>query len=246
MKQKLYNIKLDLLSTIEVSNQFISFLEIDKCHTISFLNAHCFNISRKNDKYLEAINSSDLLLNDGVGIKIACILNGLRQKENLNGTDLIPEFIKIASEKGKKIFLLGGEEGIAKRVQTILNGKYSDVLITGVHSGFFSEEDEIKLIELIDKSEAEILILGMGVPKQELWAFNKKVGFKRVKVIISGGAILDFLANKVQRAPVFLRIIGMEWVYRLLQEPKRLANRYIIGNAIFLFTILWLKLKLKR
>ena len=239
MKHSLFNIKIDLLNKPEVLSRFEEYRKSDKCNSIYFFNAHCFNIAQKNEEYLNAINVSDLLLNDGIGIKIACKMAGLTTKENMNGTDLIPDLIKLASTNRKKVFLLGGVEGIASKAKENITVFSPEIIIAGACSGYFNEKEEAIIIDKINNSRAEILILGMGVPKQELWASNNMSKLSEVKVIIAGGAILDFMAGKFSRAPKFIRRIGFEWLYRLSQEPRRLASRYFIGNIKFLWTISW-------
>ena len=101
MKYQLYNVGLDLINRDEFFETLKSFLNSDKCNLIGFLNAHCFNIAQKDSEYLNAINNCDLFMNDGIGIKIACLLNGRKQKENMNGTDLIPEIIGFSGSENR-------------------------------------------------------------------------------------------------------------------------------------------------
>ena len=241
MKYNFFNIKLDLLNNEEFFSGIRKFYSSEKCNCISFLNAHCFNIAQKNKEYFNALNESDLLLNDGIGIKIACLLSGVKPKENMNGTDLIPKTIEDAAIHGKKIYLLGGEEGIAEKAKEKICKLYPDAIISGFHSGFFSEQEEQQIIDEINNEKTDLLILGMGVPKQEIWAKRNKSILNNVSIIISGGAILDFLAEKFPRAPVIFRKLGLEWFFRLINEPKRLAKRYIIGNFVFMCRIIRLR-----
>ncbi len=242
LKTGFYNIKLDLTDRKNVLEKCDQFFGSNSIHTIFFLNAHCFNIAQKNDDYSRAINNSDLLLNDGIGIKIASLLSGIRLKENLNGTDLIPEILVLAAEKKKKIFLLGGANGIAERAAGKIKEMIPRAEITGYHSGYFSEKEEKKVLEKVNSCRSELLVLGMGVPRQELWAIKNKSKLTGTKIIIGGGAILDFISGNVKRAPLWMRKMNIEWVYRLINEPGRLWRRYVIGNALFLYHIIRLKL----
>jgi N-acetylglucosaminyldiphosphoundecaprenol N-acetyl-beta-D-mannosaminyltransferase len=237
MKQELFNIKLDITDYKGVFSELDRYFLSGKPHTVFFVNAHCFNIAQTNHEYRRSINESDLSLNDGIGISIACRVAGLKPRENLNGTDLIPRIIKEAAMKGVGIYLLGGEEGIAENAASKFKDYIPDLKISGTASGYFSERQEQGVIENINNSGAGLLVLGMGVPRQELWATRNKDLLKKVRIIIAGGAILDFTAGKVKRAPLWLRKIRFEWLYRLYLEPKRLWKRYIIGNMKFFYYI---------
>ena len=115
MKEKLFNIEINISTAEEVLDECKFFFQSDTPHEIFFLNAHCFNIAQKNRDYFKAINQAELLLNDGIGVKIASWFSGISFPENLNGTDLIPRILQLSSKKNKKVFFLGGAEGVAER-----------------------------------------------------------------------------------------------------------------------------------
>jgi len=211
-----------------------------KAKVIFFLNAHCYNTAQTNKEYLNAVNNADLLLNDGIGITIASKLAGVKLSQNMNGTDLIPYLLKETAEYSFTVYMLGAREGCAASAGDHLQRMYPHVQIAGYHSGYFTDEaDEQKVISDINKSKADILVVGMGVPTQELWITKHSGELKGIKQAIAGGAVIDFLAGRVKRAPNWMRILCLEWLYRLLQEPKRLSKRYLNGNLIFLYTILY-------
>jgi N-acetylglucosaminyldiphosphoundecaprenol N-acetyl-beta-D-mannosaminyltransferase len=237
MKGNFYNISIDITDKKGVLDKCHSYFKSDTNHCIFFLNAHCYNIARKNPRYLKEINDSDLLLNDGIGIKIASKFTGINFKENLNGTDLIPEILQLAGKNGQSVFLLGGMDGIAGMAAERIKGLFPEIKIAGFHSGYFSGEGNQKIIDIINQSGAELLIIGMGVPRQELWASENRNLLKYVKVIIAGGAIIDFLSGNIKRAPIWMRKMSIEWVYRLIIEPRRMWKRYLIGNIQFFYYI---------
>ena len=238
MKTRFFNIDLDIITGSDVLGMCRKYFHSGKIRTVYFLNAHCFNIAKKNKKYLEAINRSDLLLNDGIGVRLASILNGVSLLENLNGTDLIPRIIGLAEEEGVKVFLLGGKEHVPPKAAGKLAESYPGLIISGYRSGYFTKNEEMEVVNQINRSGAGLLILGMGVPKQELWADENKSLLKHVRLIVAGGAILDFISGEISRAPLWIRKINMEWAYRLCLEPKRMWKRYITGNFLFLYHIL--------
>lgn len=243
MKSKLLNINIDLFDSEEEVLALLS-KDIDSGRSIElfFLNAHCFNLAQKDREYFDILNSCDYLLNDGIGIKIASKIEKLVLKKNLNGTDFIPEIAEMAAKKGYKIFLLGAKNGIAEEAAVKLKEKFEGLQIAGVHSGYGLDES---VLEMINNSKADILIAGMGVPMQEKWIRENKSKLGSVKLFVGGGAILDFLSQRIRRAPLLMRKIGLEWVFRLCLEPGRLWRRYLVGNFLFFYYILVLKLGFK-
>ncbi len=243
MKSRLLNINIDLFDSEEEVLALLS-KDIDSGRSIElfFLNAHCFNLAQKDREYFDILNSCDYLLNDGIGIKIASKIEKLVLKKNLNGTDFIPEIAEMAAKKGYKIFLLGAKDGIAEEAAVKLKEKFEGLQIAGVHSGYGLDES---VLEMINNSKADILIAGMGVPMQEKWIRENKSKLGSVKLFVGGGAILDFLSQRIRRAPLLMRKIGLEWVFRLCLEPGRLWRRYLVGNFLFFYYILVLKLGFK-
>lgn len=238
MKVDFYNIRLDNPDRDEVIDLCRSYLKSERCHTLFFLNAHCFNIAQGNPYYARAINSSDLLLNDGIGIKIASMFAGISLKQNLNGTDLIPAILSLAADTGNDAFFVGGRNGVAANAARQAMIKFPGLRVVGSHSGYFNQQQEHSLIETINKSKATVLVLGMGVPKQELWAVEHKSLFTDVRIIVGGGAILDFLSGNISRAPLWIRRLNMEWLYRFYLEPRRMAGRYTKGILLFFFHVM--------
>ena len=243
MKSKLLNINIDLFDDEKEVLALLS-KDIDSGRSIElfFLNAHCFNLAQKDREYFDILNSCDYLLNDGIGIKIASKIEKLVLKKNLNGTDFIPEIAEMASKKGYKIFLLGAKDGIAEEAAVKLKEKFEGLQIAGVHSGYGLDES---VLEMINNSKPDILIAGMGVPMQEKWIRENKSKLGSVKLFVGGGAILDFLSQRIRRAPLLMRKIGLEWLFRLCLEPGRLWRRYLVGNFLFFYYILVLKLGFK-
>lgn len=239
MKTKLLNITLDLFdSEKDVLDSLKK--DMDKSGTIElfFVNAHCFNVAQKNKKYFDILNSCNYLLNDGIGIKIASLIEGLKIKKNLNGTDFIPELANWASQNDYSIYLLGGSEGVAQKAAQKLKEKYKNLKIVGFHNGYDIDEN---VIEEINSCCVDILIAGMGVPKQEIWIRENSSKMPGVKLFVGGGAILDFLSERIKRAPMIFRKFGFEWLYRLMLEPARLWRRYVIGNFLFFYYVFILK-----
>lgn len=234
-KVNFYGVNLNLIDTSEMLKKCEYALKENSTKTVFFLNAHYFNIACKDKEYKEVLNKCDLLLNDGIGIRLGLKFKGLSEKENMNGTDLIPKII--ADLYNKNVYLLGGAEGVAEKATEKIKENLVDVNVVGWNNGFFDKEEEEKIINEIVNKNVEVLIVGMGAPLQEKWIYNNLDKLNGVKLVVAGGAILDFISGKVSRAPRWVRKLNMEWFYRLLLEPKRLFERYVIGNFRFFINI---------
>jgi N-acetylglucosaminyldiphosphoundecaprenol N-acetyl-beta-D-mannosaminyltransferase len=246
MRASFYNLYTDIHTTPSVMEAIASTMQKEVCSNLFFINAHCFNIAQKKEEYRLALNSAEIILNDGIGLKLASYFTKIRLPENMNGTDLIPVILKYAAEAGKKVFLLGAKEEVVTQARDNLLKKIPGLEIADYRNGYFDFNNDQEVIDQINKSEADILIVGMGVPRQELWLHKSKSKFTNLKLAVAGGAVMDFQAEVVQRAPMWMQKTGLEWVFRLLQEPGRLFKRYIFGNFEFFFHVFRLKLSGKK
>jgi len=207
---------------------------------ISFLNAHNANVACTDRQFADALQDF-LVLPDGIGVDIASkLLYGTPFPANLNGTDFIPALLGAESQP-LTIGLLGAKrvnaEGAAAKLTKLAPQHRFEV----VHDGFFSPAEEPALLERIQHLHPDILLVAMGVPRQELW-ISKNITARHTTLPIAVGALLDFLSGAVPRAPLLMRRLRIEWVFRLAIEPGRLWRRYIFGNPVFLARVLRQKL----
>jgi len=235
-KVRFFNLRVNVLDTQSFFDAFQQHLTARKTVSITFLNAHCFNIAQKNSAYRDALENSTFLLNDGVGVDIAGKLVGVHFKENLNGTDLIPRLLEYFATHKLKVFCYGASKEVIEKAVRQIEADYASLSIVGYSDGFV--DSQAALIDQINSSQADAVILGMGVPKQELWAANYGEQLKFARILVSGGAIFDFLSGNVLRAPEFIRRIKLEWLFRLAQEPVRLFSRYVLGSFVFFYYVI--------
>lgn len=224
---------------------------------VSFINAHCANVALGHPAYAEILRESDMLLPDGSGMRIASKLAGLPFGDNLNGTDLFPDLCARAADSGVPIFLLGGEPGVAEDAAREMQHRYPTLKVVGAQVGpthhverrhvdrdpahrgkplqdhYFMPAEIGGIIDSINASGAGMLFVGFGVPRQERW-IDRYADQLNVPVLLGVGGLFDYYSGRIPRAPLAIRRIGCEWVWRMAQEPRRLANRYLVGNAVFL------------
>lgn len=200
---------------------------------ICFANAQALNVACDNPDFRKAL-ADFVVLNDGLGTDLACRLKfGHPFTENLNGTDFVPDYLG-RTDQTLRIYLVGTNDDTVARAAEVLGHAYPRHSVVGYRNGFFQDRQDIEqTCAEIRQSTANCLLVGMGNPLQELW-IAEHGGKTGAKLFFGVGALLDFQAGRVPRAPEWLRSLRCEWIYRLAQEPRRLARRYLIGNLVFL------------
>jgi len=204
---------------------------------VCFANAQTLNIAYGNDRFRSALQRF-LVLNDGLGVDIASRVKfGRPFTENLNGTDFVPNFLAITQHR-LRVYLVGTTDAVVEKAAQRFRARYPRHMIVGWRNGIFTDLPAIEdTCRNIRAARADCVVVGMGTPQQELWIdeHGHKTG---VRLLFGVGALFDFEAGVVQRAPSWVRRLRCEWVYRLLQEPRRLARRYLIGNFLLLGRVL--------
>lgn len=195
----------------------------------------------KDELFREIYEHADLVVTDGVPLIWISRLLGKPIVEKVSGSDLFPKVCEMAAQKGYRVFLLGAAEGVAAKAAANLQQKYSGLQIAGTYSppfGFEKDMNELQHIcQIIRNADTHILAVGLGAPKQEKFFYQNREQLQ-VPVALHIGGTIDFEAGNIRRAPGWISRIGMEWLYRLLKEPKRLAKRYLIDDMQIL-KIVW-------
>lgn len=205
-----------------------------RVHQVATVNAD-FVVKALFDPELRyLLQHADLLTADGMPLVWGGRLLGVPLPGRVTGADLVPALAQRAAKSGISIFFLGGGPGVAARAASLLKQEYPELLVAGVHSPSFSPvlEMDTSFLEEIRSARPDIVLVAFGNPKQEKWIgmYGRQLG---VPVMIGVGGSLDFIAGQTQRAPEWMRRSGFEWLFRLLQEPRRLFQRYAIDLAIF-------------
>jgi exopolysaccharide biosynthesis WecB/TagA/CpsF family protein len=196
---------------------------------LAFVNAHAMNSAATSRAFFDAIMSADIVLRDGAGVAILMRLLNQTAGLNLNGTDLIPKIIRCHA--GQPIALFGTQEPYLERAKDVVTSELAPGSTCVTAHGFLEITDYVKLAAA---HRPRLIVLGMGMPRQEEVAGVLRAALGYSCLIVCGGAIIDFLGGKTSRAPGWMRAVGLEWAYRLALEPRRLFKRYVIGNPLFL------------
>jgi beta-1,4-glucosyltransferase len=213
---------------------------------VAFANAHGLLLAMDDPEFAQTLDGF-LVLNDGIGAEIgAKLLTGEGFPDNLNGTDFVPALLAAAPE-GTRVYLLGAKPEIVARAAEKFAAAHPHILICGHRDGYFGPDDHAAIVSKINTAAPDILLVAMGNPKQE-FLIETLAPSLEVPLALGVGALFDFTAGEAVRAPRAMRRFGLEWVYRLLQEPKRLGGRYTLGIARYLWKIggLWISSRVTR
>ncbi len=230
---KLFGFDLVRSSIDETARDIATWANYGQRRRIAFINAHCVNVAARDPKYKKSLDTAQMLLPDGSGVKIASKICGEKMGHNLNGTDLFIPLCQQAARLGVPIYLLGAKPDIAKKVAKSVQKEVPSIKVAGFRDGFFTKDEEKSVIAEINQSGAGILFVARGVPLQDCWLAENQHRIS-IPVVLGVGGLFDFFSGNVPRAPKIMRKVGMEWLYRLYQEPVRLFTRYILGNPEFL------------
>jgi N-acetylglucosaminyldiphosphoundecaprenol N-acetyl-beta-D-mannosaminyltransferase len=215
---------------------------------INFANAYTLSIARKDASFREILNRSTLTLADGMSIVWGARWLNLHFPERLAGPDMMEWLCEEAAAKNQRVFLMGSSWDNLTELKNALVSRHPKLQVVGMHSppmrDQFSEEETATILRDVHKAKPDILFVGISCPKQEKW-ISQNLQALGVPVCLAVGAAFDFLSGRIPRAPERLRNVGLEWLYRLWCEPRRLWKRYLLGNAIYLSWIgkEWLRIR---
>ena len=204
---------------------------------VAYANAHTLNLCMGDPAYREVMSRTSIVLNDGAGISLAARINGDRFPANLNGSDFNPAILGLAAARGWPVYFVGAKPGVAERAADVMRARYPGLQIVGCRDGYWSPGEDAAVAETIKASGATVVMAAMGNPLQERW-LDTHLPATGARIGVGVGAFFDFAAGEVARAPAWMNRWGIEWVFRLMQEPKRLWRRYIVGNPVFLTRVL--------
>ena len=243
-KLSIMGVRINNISMNEVLKLAEQKIKNDEKYIIYTPNTEIIMMCQKDEEFLNIMNKSNINVPDGVGLIYAGKIKKFPLKEKVAGYDLSINLLKMADEKGLKLYAVGGRPGVAEAAMQNVQKKYPGIKIVGAHHGYFKgthlgefgHEEEKALIEDINKHKPHILFVGFGAKKQEQWIeYNKDL--INANIIIGNGGTLDGLAGIVKRAPDIFINLGLEWLYRLIKEPKRITRQIVL--PVFMFKVIF-------
>ncbi|MDD2447406.1 MAG: WecB/TagA/CpsF family glycosyltransferase [Tissierellia bacterium] len=236
---KIFGVNICNTTLDETVNLLETYLKENKLRTIYTPNTEIVMAAKKDEELRDLINKGDLILADGIGLIYGSKIKKKPLKERVTGFDTSIKLLEIANTNSYSLYLLGGKDGIAKVAADNIMGKYPNINVVGYHHGYFkgshlglkNEPEEKAIIDEINKLNPDIIFVGFGFPKQEIWIDSNK-DIITGKVIIGNGGVMDILSGNSKRAPDIFIKLGLEWLYRLFQDPSRIKRQIVLPKFL--------------
>lgn len=225
--------KIDNITMEKALKTLRCFLDTDTVHTVYTPNSEIMMAAHRDPQLKEILNKGDMVIADGAGVVLASRILGTKLPEKVAGFDLVKNTFEYASRKSIRVFLFGSKPGIAETAAENIVKTFPGVKMVGCRNGYFSTEEESSIIEQINSSNADILLVALGAPKQEKW-IHKNINVLKPKVCIGVGGTIDVFSGQTKLAPDFFRKNSLEWLYRLCKEPKRFKRMLDLPRFILL------------
>ena len=236
---RLFDLPIETAAPADLLRRIISWADSGDPKRVAYVNAHVINQSFDIPQVRQALLASDLVYCDGYGVRLAAKAVGLPVPHRMTGADWIWGVAALCEAAGRSLYLLGSNPGASAEAAAELKRWYPSLRITGTHHGYFelgSPHDE-RVVEHINEHRPDILLVGMGTPQQELWV-QRHFDQLDVSVVWTVGALFEYVSGRIRRAPHWLSDNGLEWIFRLAVEPRRMWRRYLLGNPVFLHRVL--------
>ncbi|MEJ6950259.1 WecB/TagA/CpsF family glycosyltransferase [Natronospora cellulosivora (SeqCode)] len=230
---EILGIKINKVDMKQAISEVDNFIKNKQQASIVTPNSEIIVMAQDNKELAEIINNASLSVADGAGVVLASKLYQEPLKERVAGFDLMQSLLKLANENNYSMYFLGAEEVVVETARKNVLKQYPEINILGTHHGFIDKEMENELIQEINNLEINLLFLGMGVPLQEKF-IKRNMAKLNANIIMTVGGSFDVLAGKVNRAPVWMQKLNLEWFYRLLQEPKRIGRVLALPRFVIL------------
>lgn len=239
----IFGVEIQNTSLDKLVKQLESALENRRFTKVFTPNTEIVMAAKKSKNLREELNKGTFVIPDGIGLIYGARIRGVELEERVTGFDTSMKLLELAQEKGYGLYLLGGKEGVAEKACEKILAQYPGIRITGHHHGYFKgshtgdgeTEEEKMIVQEIGNSHTDILFVGFGFPRQEIWinTYGENLG---VSVAIGNGGVMDILSGQAKRAPDIFIKLGLEWLYRLLREPSRIKRQIVL--PLFLIQVL--------
>ena len=239
-KVDVLGVGVDPLTVGELHEEIARFVENGEHALVLHANAHGLKLAYRDPRLRGVLNGAETVFCDGSGVMLAARMLGRRIPERITYADWMWELAAFAEEKGLSFFFLGARPGVAEKAAEKLRERFPGLKIVGTHHGYFdraqgSPENEA-VVRKINAARPNVLLVALGMPLQELW-LEENWGKIRAEVALTGGAVFDYVSGELRRGPSVLVNGGMEFLARLIVEPRRLWRRYVLGNPLFLLRV---------
>ncbi len=236
----LLDIRIDPVTVDQLHAYMADLIVRDDKALVLNVNVHCMNLAYENPWLRNFLNSAEMVFCDGAGVRLGGKLKGESLPKRITYADWVWQLAAFAEPLGWTFYFLGAKPGVAQKAADALRERHPALKVVGTHDGYFSHDpnsaENQAVIDEINALKPNILMMGMGMPLQEKWLMEN---WQQVdaNIALTGGAVFDYVSGELQRAPRWMTDNGLEWLGRLLIEPKRLWQRYVVGNPLFLYRV---------
>lgn len=234
---ELLGVRVNIFRRKELTEVVRALLEQNRRGWISYINVHAINLANEYSWFREYLNNSLVTYCDGQGVRLGAYLVHTHLPERIVMTDWVYDVCRLAEEGKWKMYFLGSTvQVVTKAVQT-LRDRFPRLIVSGYHDGYLTSADSEEVVAEINRTKADIIVVGMGMPLQERWILDHAPGLN-ARLIFNAGSCFDYVAAAKRRCPKWIGDVGFEWLFRLMMEPARLWRRYLIGNPVFLYRVI--------
>jgi N-acetylglucosaminyldiphosphoundecaprenol N-acetyl-beta-D-mannosaminyltransferase len=240
-KVLILNIAIDACTTDELHEALAALIASSAHALVLNVNVHCLNLAYKRGWLRDLLNRAEIIFCDGAGVILGARLLGYHIPQRITYADWMWQLAEFAEPNAFTFFFLGGRPRITERTATRLRERFPDIQVVGTYHGYFDKRSGSKenehVVQKINAARPNILVVGFGMPAQERWLLEN---WDRIdaNIALTGGAVFDYISGELIRGPRWMTDHGLEWLARLIIEPRRLWKRYIVGNPLFLWRIL--------
>ncbi|GMQ60190.1 WecB/TagA/CpsF family glycosyltransferase [Vallitalea sediminicola] len=235
MKVDILGVKVDDLTMSKAVNKVIEYTNSDKKYKIYTPNPEFVMAANQDEEFRNILNQGDLVIPDGIGIVIASKIMKKSITERVAGYDLLQNVFNKIKGTDKTVYFFGASKGVALQAANKMKEIHKGLNVVGIHDGYFDEKEEQKIMDTINSLQPDLLLVGLGAPKQEKW-ISKNINNLNVKVALGVGGSFDGMAGIVKRAPEIYQKLGLEWFYRLIKQPTRIKR--MIKLPMFLIKVI--------
>ena len=232
----------DPLTVAELHAEIARLVRSGRLGLVLNVNVHCLNLCYEDRALRDSLNGADVVFCDGAGVMLAARMLGGRIPARITYAAWIWQLADFAMAEDFSLYFLGARPGVAQEAARRLRERYPDLRIVGVRHGYFDHSagsaENREVLEEINSCAPDILLVGLGMPLQELWLMENRHRLHAAGVALTGGAVFDYASGRVRRGPRLLTESGFEWLARLLRAPRRLWRRYLVGNPLFFLRVL--------
>lgn len=238
---KILGVKVTPITVSNLHVQIANYIQTRQKALVLHVNIHAINLAYDKAWLRHFFNSSSIVFCDGVGVMLGAHVLGYYIPERITYADWTWQLAEFVALRGYTLYFLGGKPGIAEAARYRLLKRFPALQVVGTHHGYFDKTpgspENAKVIEGINSVSPNILLVAFGMPLQERWLMENRARID-ANVVLTGGAVFDYISGELRRGPKWMTDHGMEWLARLIIEPRRLWRRYIVGNPLFFYRVL--------